>query len=106
MRQELIDLANNLKETTAKSTLNPQQTRLLKTCIVMLMELSHTDNEDEFFTTAKDVFQNVAAIMKHSHFHNTAGKANKIAYAEQAIELSIEILNDELYSKKLKKYDQ
>lgn len=106
MRQELIELANNLRETSSKNNMTPQQTRLLKTCIVMLLELSQTENEDEFFSMAKDVFQNVAAIMKHSHFHNTFSKANKIAYAEQAVELSIETLNDELYSKKLKKYDQ
>jgi hypothetical protein len=106
MRQELIKLANDLTEISTDTTLAPQQIRLIKTCIVSMIELSNTENEDEFFTMAKDLFQGLAAIMKHSHFQNSAGKANRIPYAEQAIELSIEILSDELYNRKLKKYDQ
>lgn len=106
MRQELLKLANDLTEVSTQKELAPQQTRLIKTCIISMLELSQTHDEDEFFNTAKDLFQNLAAIMKHSHFQSTAGKANKIAYAEQAIELSIEILSDDLYNSKLKKYDQ
>lgn len=106
MRQNLIKLANEISEMTTDQDLAPQQIRLVKTCIIAMLELSKTNDENVFFNTAKDLFQNVAAIMKHSHFQKTAGKANRIAYAEQAIELSIEILSDELYSKKLNKYDQ
>lgn len=106
MRQELIKLANELTENTSDIILAPQQTRLIKTCIIAMLEISKTQSEDAFFNTAKELFQNVAAIMKHSDFQSTAGKINRIAYAEQAIELSIEILTDELYSTKLKKYDQ
>ncbi len=106
MRQDLIKLANELSEISADQNLAPQQIRLIKTCIIAMLELSKTNDEDAFFNTAKDLFQNVAAIMKHSHFQTTTGKANRIAYAEQAIELSIEILTDELYTKKLNKYDQ
>ncbi len=106
MRQELLKLASDLTEISTQKELAPQQTRLIKTCIISMLELSQTQNEDDFFNTAKDLFQNLAAIMKHSDFQNSAGKANKIPYAEQAIELSIEILSDELYTKKLKKYDQ
>jgi hypothetical protein len=106
MREELLKLANDLTEVSESKELAPQQTRLIKTCIISMLELSQTQNEDDFFNTAKDLFQNLAAIMKHSHFQNTAGKTHRIPYAEQAIELSIEILSDELYTKKLKKYDQ
>jgi len=106
MRQELLKLANDLTEVSTQNELAPQQSRLIKTCIIAMLELSQTHNEDDFFNTAKDLFQNLAAIMKHSHFQTTTGKTNRIPYAEQAIELSIEILSDELYTKKLKKYDQ
>lgn len=106
MRQELIKLANELSEISSENSLGPQQIRLIKTCIIAMLDLSKTQDEDEFFNTSKELFQNLAAIMKHSQFQATAGKANRIAYAEQAIELSIEILSDELYTKKLNKYDQ
>lgn len=106
MRQELLKLANDLNEISNDQELSAQQTRLIKTCVISMLEISKTQNEDTFFNTAKDLFQTIAAIMKHSNFQNTEGKANRIAYAEQAIELSVEILTDELYSTKLKKYDQ
>ena len=104
MKQDLLKLADALTET--KTQLSPQQIRLVKSTLVALIELSHTNEEEAFFNLSKELFQTLAGIMKHSHFHNTHSVANRIPYAEQAIELSIEILSDDLYSQKLKKYDQ
>jgi len=86
--------------------LSPQQIRLIKSCLVSLAEVSRTTKEEEYFELTSELFQILANIIKHAHFPAQAAISSKIPYAEQALELSIETLNDLLYCQVLKKYDQ
>lgn len=86
--------------------LSSQQVRLLKTCMAALVELSHTNSEESFFTHTAEFFEHAAALVKHAHFSNSRSAKDGIAYAEQALELSLESVQEIIYSSKLKKYDQ
>ncbi len=82
--------------------MSPTQVRLLKNITSLLANVVSADEESEFFDTSSELFKKVAELVKHSQF---AEANRKINYGEQAVEYSIENLNETLDSRNLHNID-
>lgn len=93
--QELL-IKLDLKEMT------PTQVRLLKSITSLMTNVVSADEEAEFFDSSSELFKKVAELVRHADF----AEANKnIKYGEQAVEFSIDNLNDTLDTKSLHNID-
>jgi len=94
-----FSLVNNNK-------LSEQQERNLKTITGLILNLSTTKNETEFFEQTQEVFKLLASVLKQSQFANQKQKdGSDIPYAQQSIEMATDWLHDHLYSKGLNNFD-
>lgn len=93
--QELL-IRLNIEEMT------PAQVRLLKNITALLTSVVSADEEAEYFDSSSELFKKVAELVKHSHFAETNRKIN---YGEQAVEYSIDNLNETLDSNSLRNID-
>ncbi len=82
--------------------LSPTQIRLLKSITSLLTNVVCADEESEFFDTSSELFKKVAELVKHAQF---AEKNRKINYGEQAVEYSIENLNEAINGSGLRNID-
>ena len=82
--------------------MSPTQVRLLKNITSLLSTVVSADEEGEFFDTSSELFKKVAELVKHSQFPE---KNRKINYGEQAVEFSIDNLNEDIDSKNLQNMD-
>ena len=82
--------------------LSPTQVRLLKSITTLLSTVVSADEEGEFFDTSSELFKKVAELVKHAQF---AEKNRNINYGEQAVEYSIDNLNETLEGSNLQNMD-
>lgn len=75
--------------------MSPTQVRLLKSITTLLSTVVSADEEGEYFDTSSELFKKVAELVKHAQF---ADKNRNINYGEQAVEYSIDNLNETLAS--------
>lgn len=73
--------------------MSPTQVRLLKSITALLSSVVSADEEGEYFDTSSELFKKVAELVKHAQF---ADKNRNINYGEQAVEYSIDNLNETL----------
>lgn len=85
------------------SELSPKQCRLIKSLNAYLANVLSTDNESEFFDGSAEVMRLCASVIKCSSF--VEDKKTTIPYAEQALEYSLEILHENIESKKIVQFD-
>ena len=78
------------------------QVSLIKKISSLLTAVVSADEEAEFFDTSSELFKKVAELVKHSQF---AEANRKINYGEQAVEYSIDNLNDTLNGQSLHNID-
>jgi len=88
-------------DTTAMS---PAQVRQLRTLTNLLSHIMTTDEESEYFDSAAEAMRMCASIIKQAHFIDVM-KDSKIPYAEQAIEFSVDILQEHMTNSKVVTYD-
>ncbi len=94
-----FSLVNNNK-------LSAQQERNLKTMTGLILSLSTTKQEKEFFEQTQEILKMLASVLKQSQFVKEQEKGgSEIPYAEQALELATDWLHDHLYSKNLVNFD-
>lgn len=93
--QELV-IKLNVEEMT------PRQVRLVKTITSLLTNVVSSDEEGEFFDASSELFKKVAELVKHSQF---AESNRNINYGEQAVEYSIDNLNETLEGRNLHNID-
>jgi hypothetical protein len=79
--------------------LTPAQVRLIKSVHSTLAHVLTTENEGEYFEASAEIMKICASLIKQSHFANT-GKKEKIAYADQALEYSMDMLNEHVTTNK------
>ncbi len=82
--------------------MNPTQVRLIKNITALLTSVVSADEEAEFFDSSSELFKKVAELVKHSQF---AEANRKINYGEQAVEYSIDNLNESLDGQSLHNID-
>jgi hypothetical protein len=78
------------------------QIRLLKNITSLLTNVVSADEEAEFFEMSSELFKKVAELVKHSQFAETNRQMN---YGMQAVEFSVENLNETLESRNLNNID-
>jgi hypothetical protein len=93
--QELL-IKLNVEEMT------PTQVRLLKNITSLLTSVVCADEEAEYFDSSSELFKKVAELVKHSQFAESNRKMN---YGEQAVEFSIDNLNESLDGQSLRNID-
>lgn len=93
--QELV-IKLNVEEMT------PRQVRLVKSITSLLSNVVSADEEAEFFDASSELFKKVAELVKHSQFAETNRNIN---YGEQAVEYSIDNLNETIEGRNLHNID-
>jgi len=86
------------------TALSATQVRLLKSLNAMIKHVVSTDEEGEFFDGSAECMRICASLIKQAKFIE-AFKAEDIPYAEQALEYSIDILQEQMSAHKVVSYD-
>jgi hypothetical protein len=81
------------------------QLRLLKTFYTTLMQAITTDDEAEFFEGSAAIMRLCAALIQQANFTEKTQKSSSIPYAEQALEYSLDILQEHMNNRKVVNYD-
>ena len=87
------------------SELTPQQVRLIKSINAMLAHVLVTQNEEEYFEGSAEFLRMCAALIKQAHFTEKLKGVDNIPYAQQALEYSIDVLQEYLSNSKVITYD-
>ncbi len=85
--------------------LTQSQIRLIKSVNMMLQHVLVTDDEEEFFSGSAEFMRMCASIIKKAHFAEDLKGINDIPYAQQALEYSMDILQDHISSSSVINYD-
>ena len=87
------------------SELTPNQVRLIKSLNSLLLGVITTDDEAEFFDDSAEAMRICASLIQQSDFTQQYNYNKAIPYADQAIEYSIDILQEQMSSRKVTIYD-
>jgi hypothetical protein len=87
------------------SDLTPQQVRLIKSINTMLHHVLITENEEEYFEGSAEFMRMCASIIKQARFTEQLKGKDNIPYAQQALEYSMDVLNEYITNAKVVSYD-
>ncbi|MDO9182802.1 MAG: hypothetical protein Q7U04_10360 [Bacteriovorax sp.] len=87
------------------SELTDNQVRLIRSLNTMLAQVMLTENEQEYFEGSAEFMRMCAALIKQAHFTENLKDASNIPYAQQALEYSMDILQDYVTASKVITYD-
>lgn len=87
------------------SELTPQQVRLIRSINTMLAHVLVTENEEEYFEGSAEFMRMCAALIKQAHFTDKLKDVNNIPYAQQALEYSLDVLQEYVTTSKVITYD-
>ena len=87
------------------SELTPQQIRLIRSLNTMLAHVMITDNEEEYFEGSAEFMRMCAALIKQAHFTANLKGPDNVPYAQQALEYSMDVLQEYVTSSKVITYD-
>ncbi len=85
--------------------LTPAQVRLIKSLNSMLAHVITTEDESEFFEGSAECMRICASLIKQSYFATDLKDADNIPYADQAIEYSMDVLQEHITDSKVVTYD-
>ena len=84
--------------------LSESQIRLIRTLHTNLIHVLNTENESEFFNGSAELMRSCAATIKQAQFSKKFESKN-IPYAQQALEYSIDVLQENIEKLKVVIYD-
>lgn len=87
------------------SELTPQQIRLIKSLHTMLTHVLLTENEEEYFEGSAEFMRMCAALIKQARFTEELKDQSNIPYAQQALEYSVDVLQEYVTASKVVTYD-
>jgi hypothetical protein len=87
------------------SELTPNQVRLIRSLNTMLAHVLLTENEEEYFEGSAEFMRMCAALIKQAHFTENLKDSNNIPYAQQALEYSMDVLQEYVTNAKVVTYD-
>ena len=87
------------------SELTPNQVRLIRSLNTMLAHVMLTENEEEYFEGSAEFMRMCAALIKQAHFTENLKDSSNIPYAQQALEYSMDILQEYVTASKVITYD-
>ena len=82
--------------------LNATQVRLVKSIHSLLANVLASDEESEYFETSAELLKKTAELIKHANFAN---QNKAIAYGNQAVEFSVDSLNESMDENKIQNLD-
>ena len=85
--------------------LSPAQLRLVKSLHSVLVHVLKAEDEDEFFDGSAEFMRWCASIIKQAKFPEQLENQGDIAYADQASEFSMGILQDYIGEENIVTYD-
>jgi hypothetical protein len=85
--------------------LTPKQIRSVKSVMSMMEHVLTTDDESEFFEGSAELMRMIATLIKQSSFSEEYSKNKSISYSDQALEYSVDMLQDFISDKKVIRYD-
>lgn len=85
--------------------LTQEQIRMIKTLHGQILNVVTTDDESEYFNGSSEVMRLCASLIKKSFFGDNLKKESSIPYAEQALEFSVDSLQDQISNSKVIIYD-
>ncbi len=85
--------------------LGSEQIRLIKSLNSMLLNVLITDDESEFFDGSAEFMRLCASSVKLANFTEKLKTEDGIPYADQALEYSMDILQDHINNSKVVSYD-
>lgn len=94
MNKHLANEAHELILKVETHDLTPMQIRLLKNAHTLLVHVLAAEDEDEYFEASAQLLKQAAQVIKHANFAST--NKTTIPYGEQAIEYSVDNLNEAL----------
>ena len=80
----------------------PTQLRLVKTIHALLATVLASEEESEYFDTSAELLKKTAEFIKHANF---AVDNKGMSYGTQAVEFSVDSLNESLDSNKIQNLD-
>lgn len=87
------------------SELTPQQVRLIRSLNTMLAHVLLTESEEEYFEGSAEFMRMCAALIKQARFTEELKDQSNIPYAQQALEYSVDILQEYVTASKVVAYD-
>lgn len=87
------------------SELTPQQMRLIKSLNTMITHVLLTENEEEYFEGSAEFMRMCAALIKQARFTEELKDQSNIPYAQQALEYSVDVLQEYVTASKVVTYD-
>ena len=87
------------------SELNPQQVRLIRSLNTMLTHVLLTESEEEYFEGSAEFMRMCAALIKQARFTEELKDHSNIPYAQQALEYSVDVLQEYVTASKVVTYD-
>lgn len=100
--QKLEQKENELTIKLSVEELSPTQIRLIKSMTSLMVHALSAEDESEYFETSSQLLKKAAELIKHANF---AENHKAMAYGEQAVEYSIDFLNESLSDNKLGNID-
>ncbi len=85
--------------------LTPAQVRLIRSLNTIVSHVLTTDDESEFFEGSAECMRLCASLIKQSYFVQELKDQDNIPYADQAIEYSMDVLQDSLEGAQVVCYD-
>lgn len=85
--------------------LSPAQVRLIKSLNTIVSHVLTTDDESEFFEGSAECMRLCASLIKQSHFAQDLKDQDQIPYADQAIEYSMDVLQESMEGARVVCYD-
>jgi len=85
--------------------LTPAQVRLIRSINSLLLHVMKTSDESEFFDGSAEFMRLCASLIKQSFFANQLNANEDISYAAQALEYSMDMLQEFVEEQKVVQYD-
>jgi hypothetical protein len=85
--------------------LGPAQVRLVKSLNSILVHVLKAEDEDEFFDGSAEFMRLCASLIKQAKFPEQLENQGEISYADQALEFSMDILQDHIGEENIVTYD-
>lgn len=107
---EIMSAQTTLSAKTIKieidgNELTPQQIRLIRSLNTMIAHVLLTENEEEYFEGSAEFMRMCAALIKQARFTEELKDQSNVPYAQQALEYSVDVLQEYVTASKVITYD-
>ena len=96
---------NKMKIELETTELKAHQIRLIRSINAMLEHVCKCDDEDEYFEASAELLRMCAGLISKANFNEEIKKGASIPYAQQALEYSIDVLQEYMVESKVVNYD-